>query len=180
MNPTMKAHKVIDVLPSVLETDSIYYVKTSSGFDIYITDHTTGNARPLNAQTAKGSFLTMINRESFTVKKGKVVYNSGNGFMLSDRTLASSKKTVGMVLFDTPPGTLGIVQFSGNMQFTDNEWLEATGVNGGISVGPYWLDAVPGRLASTPNTTPDTWSIKLGQGIDATTLFVQLQPSVRL
>lgn len=54
-----KAKKVIANLPSTLEPDTVYYVRTGVGFDTYLTDSTGNVAHKLNANTDSGgsSFL---------------------------------------------------------------------------------------------------------------------------
>lgn len=37
-----KAHKVVSALPDPLEADTIYFVRTGAGFDLFVSD-TTGN-----------------------------------------------------------------------------------------------------------------------------------------
>ena len=43
-------HKVVDSLPAELERDSLYFVQTNNGFDLYVTNHygSVVQAYPLN------------------------------------------------------------------------------------------------------------------------------------
>jgi len=45
---TFKAHKVVSSLPSPLEKDTVYYVRTGEGFDHYVTDNTGSIAHKVN------------------------------------------------------------------------------------------------------------------------------------
>ena len=45
--------KVVGALPSTLQADTIYYVKTGSGFDTYITNH-SGTIVPYKGNSSAG------------------------------------------------------------------------------------------------------------------------------
>lgn len=48
------AKKIVSVLPSPLEPDTVYLVRTGEGFDIYASDATGNVAHSLNASTLEG------------------------------------------------------------------------------------------------------------------------------
>lgn len=57
-----KAHKVVSALPSTLEADTVYFVRTGAGFDLFVSD-TTGNiAYAVNADTLDGLDSTDFQR----------------------------------------------------------------------------------------------------------------------
>lgn len=44
----LRNEKVVSVLPSTLIADTVYYVRTGAGFDIYVTDQTGTTAHKIN------------------------------------------------------------------------------------------------------------------------------------
>ena len=119
MNPSFKAHKVVDVLPVALLTDSIYYVRTTFGIDIYVTDHVSPIARPMRQSRLTGHYTQLNNNTGFTLRKGTSVYSTdGINFLPADCTSANSKKIVGMLLYDSNNGDVGvIIQLGGIMEY---------------------------------------------------------------
>lgn len=55
-----RAEKVVSALPSTLEPDTIYFVRTGEGFDIYVSDATGAAAHPLNADAALGDIADAL------------------------------------------------------------------------------------------------------------------------
>lgn len=49
MTTLVQYFKVVNQLPAVLEVDSLYYVKTGSGFDLYVSNNTGTSALKINA-----------------------------------------------------------------------------------------------------------------------------------
>jgi len=182
MNPIIKQYKVVNQLPSVLDTDAIYYVKTSIGFDMYITDHTAAVARPLNAQLSDENYISLNNEEAFGIPKGSPVFNTGTGMNLASASSPLCKKLVGLVVFDVQPGSLGLIQTQGVMTFNTTEWSIVTGTMGGIANSSYWLDRTPGKLISTPlnESAQATWSLKVGSALNNSSFSIEIQPTIKL
>lgn len=180
-SPVLKFYKV-DALPGVLDTDAIYLVKTSAGFDMFVTDHTTAVASGLGSTVLQGTVIELVNEEATAVKKGQVVYTDGTGFKLSLNGNANCKMTIGMVVFDAAAGASVLVQTGGIMKFTNAEWLAATGIAGGIVAAPYWLGAAAGTLTLTPpdGTVDPSWSLKMGLGINNTSFALKIGQPVKL
>jgi hypothetical protein len=181
----IRQYKVVGSLPSGadLVKDSIYYVKTGSGFDMYITDITGAVITPLNSQLPNSDFIAMINQETTGVPKGSVVYTTGDGFRLSSALSPLSKKTIGLLTFDTEPGQLGLIQSGNVMSFSEIEWSIATGYLGGVASVNYWLSKTPGKLTLDPPTeevSSPVWSIKIAQGISQSSIAIEIQQSVKL
>lgn len=58
---TVKHHKVVASLPAELEADALYLVRSGSGFDLYVTNHSGMIvAYPLNAPSAAASFFGLV------------------------------------------------------------------------------------------------------------------------
>lgn len=55
-----RAEKVVSALPAELEPDTIYFVRTGAGFDIYVSDTTGSAAHPLNAAEAVGDIAAAL------------------------------------------------------------------------------------------------------------------------
>lgn len=55
-----RAEKVVVSLPAVLAPDTVYYVRTGDGFDMYVSDATGAAAHPLNADAALGDVATAL------------------------------------------------------------------------------------------------------------------------
>jgi hypothetical protein len=181
----IRQYKVVGSLPSGadLVKDSIYYVKTGSGFDMYITDITGTNITPLNTQLPNSDFIAMVNQESTGVPKGSLVYATGDGFKLSSALSPLSKRTVGLLTFDTDPGQLGLIQSGNIMSFSELEWSIVTGYLGGVASVNYWLSKTPGQLTLDPPTeeiSAPVWSIKIAQGLSSSSISIEIQQSIKL
>lgn len=181
----IRQYKVVGSLPSGtdLVKDSIYYVKTGSGFDMYITDVAGITITPLNAQLPNSDFIAMVNQENTGIPKGSVVYATGDGFKLSSALSPLSKKTIGLLTFDTEPGQLGLIQSGNTMSLSELEWSIITGYLGGVSSVNYWLSKTPGKLTLDPpteETSSSVWSIKIAQGISLSSIVIEIQQSIKL
>ncbi|WP_394424747.1 hypothetical protein [Vreelandella stevensii] len=55
-----RAEKVVASLPDVLAPDTVYYVRTGEGFDLYVSDATGAAAHPLNADAALGDIAAAL------------------------------------------------------------------------------------------------------------------------
>lgn len=183
MTAIIRQHKVLNSLPASPDLNAIYYVKTGTGFDIYVTDSVTGAAKSLNQQLSSSDFIALKNEESVGVPKGSVVYNTGTGYKLASARSSLCKNVVGLTAFDTTPGAVGLVQMSGLMLFNSSEWAVLTNLFGGISNSNYWLDATtPGRMSATSplDSAFPTWSLKMGIGLNSTTFSIEIKQSIKL
>jgi len=64
----LRAEKYVSNLPGVLEANTIYFVRTGAGFDIYVTNDTgTIVAYPLNASTSSTNITTNRQPANYTL-----------------------------------------------------------------------------------------------------------------
>lgn len=104
-----KAHKVVSALPNPLDADTIYFVRTGAGFDIYVSD-TTGNV----AYTANN--LTKADIDALGIDADTLDGLQASSFVRSD---VADEKQGSLTLF----GQLTIPSSSGaniNHQFERN------------------------------------------------------------
>ncbi len=79
----IRFEKVVGSLPATIQPNTVYAVRTGSGFDLYITDATGGIAHTLNSSGAGGSFLGELFSYPFqilqdmTIPAGNVVFYPG-------------------------------------------------------------------------------------------------------
>lgn len=191
-NTVLKYYKVVNALPTVLDTDSIYLVKVGVGFDMYVTDHVTGAAVSLNVQASnvpsssiqaiEDIYTVQINKELVTIKKSSAVYLDNTGIKLATNNNSISKNVLGLVTSDVSPNSSVLVQSSGILQVTDSEWLAAHNLGSGTGIGYWWLDSIPGRLTRTApdGTSTPAWSIKIGAGTNNSALLIDIKNSIKL
>lgn len=189
--PILKVNKVI-ALPAILETDSIYFIKAGTGFDMYVTDHITGLAVSLNVQAPSGGissvqaieniYTIQTNKELVTIKKSSAVYLDTIGIKLAANDTSISKNILGLVTSDVAPNSSVLVQIAGLLQVTDAEWLAAHNLGSGAGIGYWWLDSTPGRLTKTaPNGSINpSWSVKVGAGTNNSALLIDIKTSIKL
>ena len=191
-NTVLKYYKVVNTLPAVLDTDSIYLVKVGTGFDMYVTDHVTGLPVSLNVQAPTGvianvqaieNIYTMqTNKELITIKKSSAVYLDVTGLKLAANNTIASKDILGLVTSDVTPNSAVLVQVAGLLQVSDPEWFAAHNLGSGTSIGYWWLDSTPGRLTKTaPNGSINpSWSVKVGAGTNNSAILIDIKNSIKL
>lgn len=59
--PVFKIDKVVAALPTPLDADTVYAVRTGVGYDLYISDNTGSVAHALNDNKPSGSVAILIN-----------------------------------------------------------------------------------------------------------------------
>lgn len=169
----------------VPEFDPFYVYTDNPAWKIAETPTGGGGGTPPTAPTSE-NFVTLFNNTGGPALRGQVVYATGsNGFGLAIATGPESKRAIGLVADAVVSNnTTGIVQIDGIMSFTNLEWLNATGLTGGISNSNHWVsDTTVGALTPTP-PIPDPlipkWSLKVGYGIDNNRFKIEIQPSVKI
>lgn len=180
--PTIKFYKVVDDLPTVLDTDAVYFLKVDDKLEMYVTDHLTGTAIQVGGGGGAGSFVPMVNIEAVTIKKGQAVYGTATGGGLAQSRGDVATKLIGLAAADIPAGVEGVVQISGLLEMTNAEWAAAH-TEGVITPGvPYFLSNVYGQVDRTPEdgTVTPAWSVKVGIGLTSTKFLIKLEPSIKL
>jgi hypothetical protein len=133
--------------------------------------------------TSAENFVSLINSSSSVAKKGTPVYSNGTTFGIAIANNNTVKRLVGLVAATITPGSSGLVQLNGVMNFTQAEWLAVTGQTGGIGNTNYWVSATQaGQLTNIPVQQTDTevWSLNVGYGVDNLNFKIEIQPSVKL
>lgn len=94
--------------------------------------------------------------------------------------LVAKARAIGLATETIGSGTAVTIQQAGNFTALTGEWDTITGQTGGLTAGaPYFLSAATeGKLTPTPPATG--WVVKLGVAIRNDTLFIDIDPPIKL
>jgi len=165
------------------EFDPFYVYTDNPAWEIAKTS--TGGGGGSTTTPTSENFVTLYNSSTQVVKKGQVVFATGsNNFGLSVATDSEVKRTIGLVYDDLiAPSSSGVIQIDGIITINNTQWLEATGLSGGISNSNHWVsDVTMGALTPNPVISDvfPKWSLKVGYGIDGNRFKIEIQPSVKI
>jgi hypothetical protein len=121
------------------------------------------------------------NGEAFWVVAGTPVATD----VVSDRVVranaasAALSSVLGVVVVGADP-TLGlIVKSEGILVLYTEQWDQVTGSSGGLVHGAtYYLDAIPGKITTTPPSAPGTSITAIGRALSSTVLVLHIQPYI--
>lgn len=132
--------------------------------------------------TAQQQNLT--NGDATSAVIGSAVYISGSDAFIKARANASgTSRVVGLVAATSiAAAALGLVQLGGPLAATTAQWDAVTGQTGGLTAGAfYFLDAsTAGKITSTAPSTAGQYVAPIGQAQDATTMLIQVGPTILL
>lgn len=127
---------------------------------------------------------SLTNKNANTVTIGQPVYSFGNDQVdLAKADASATKNVIGLVAdVSIAANASGIVQSDGLLTATTEQWDAVTGANGGLTFGAaYYLDdATAGLLTVTPPSTGGSYVAKVGTGLSATEMEIEIQSTVKL
>lgn len=81
----------------------------------------------------------------------------------------------GIAVVPAVDGERALVQFAGPLTLTTAEWDAITGGSGGLTLGPYYLDAASaGKLTTTSPSFDGTFVVQVGIATSPTDFIIQL------
>lgn len=150
----VRFHKVVSALPSPLEKDGVYLVRTGEGFDLYASDSTGTIAHKVNTEASGGGSSVTLDGDTTGYVNENKTYTITNYSAFSQYTAQASAgqaSVEGDTVKFKLPGTAGDVTLVVGVDDTETQFniqVKAAGVQTPQGVAP-----APGALLNTPSVT---------------------------
>lgn len=140
------------------------------------------DGRVTNASNEAGSAIKAVNDESGIITIGSPVYASGNDLVkLARANNASTKNVIGFVYgANINSSAEGDIVVAGPITATTTQWDSITGDTGGLVAGSkYFLsNSTAGGLSTSAPVTG--YVAPVGKAVSATTLIINIEPTIKL